>query len=118
MAYLMHKYVSPTDQVSRALQSILGIGSYQAKQLCDEMGFSKGIRIAEITQEDLEQLQYLLTTYYNTGQDITRNKLESIRRLISIGTYKGFRHVAHLPVRGQRTHTNGKSRRRSPRISS
>lgn len=118
MAYLLHKYVSPQLLITQALQKIAGLGRYQSLQLCDEMGFTPSIRISEVNVEDWERLQQLITTYYHTEQDMYRRRIEAIRRLIVIGTYRGFRHVAHLPVRGQRTHTNGRSRRRSPRVTS
>ena len=118
MAYLSHRYVSPQSLVTQALQNIPGLGRYQSLQLCDEMGFASTMRVAEVKVEDWERLQQLITTYYHTGQDMHRRRVEAIRRLIAMGTYRGFRHVAHLPVRGQRTHTNGRSRRRSSRVTS
>lgn len=116
MAYLFQRYVSPSVLVTQALQDIPGIGMYQASQICDEMGFSTQMRVCEISQHDWEHMQQLVSTYYHTGQDTYRRRVQAIRRLIAMGTYRGFRHVAHLPVRGQRTHTNARSRRRSPRI--
>jgi small subunit ribosomal protein S13 len=118
MAYLLHRYVSPQSLVTQAVQGITGLGPHQSLQLCDEMGFAPTLRVAEVSSQDWEQLQHLITTYYHTGQDIHRRRVEAIQRLIAMGTYRGFRHVAHLPVRGQRTHTNGRSRRRSPRVTS
>jgi small subunit ribosomal protein S13 len=118
MAYLLHRYVSPQSLVTQALQRIPGLGYHQSLQLCDELGLSENMRVAEVSLEDWERLEQLITTYYHTGQDMHRRRVEAIRRLISMGTYRGFRHVAHLPVRGQRTHTNSKSRRRSPRVTS
>jgi len=118
MAYLLHRYVSPQSLVTQALQRISGLGKHQSLQLCDELGLSPNIRVAEVSSEDWEHLEQLITTYYHTGQDMHRRRVEAIKRLISMGTYRGFRHVAHLPVRGQRTHTNSKSRRRSPRVTS
>jgi small subunit ribosomal protein S13 len=118
MAYLLHRYVSPQSLVTQALQNISGLGNHQSLQLCDELGLSPNMRVAEVNPEDWEKLENLITTYYHTGQDMHRRRIDAIRRLITMGTYRGFRHVAHLPVRGQRTHTNGKSRRRSPRVTS
>jgi small subunit ribosomal protein S13 len=118
MAYLLHRYVSPQSLITQALQRISGLGLHQSLQLCDELGLSPTMRVAEVNSEDWERLEQLITTYYHTGQDLNRRRTEAIRRLISIGTYRGFRHVAHLPVRGQRTHTNSRSRRRSPRVTS
>lgn len=117
MAYLLYTYVAPQDLVYRVLQRIPGLGPHQARQLCDEIGVSLGGRVIDVSPEDWDRLQSLITSYYHTGHEVARQRLSDIRRHIRMGTYRGFRHVAHLPVRGQRTHTNGRSRRRSPRIS-
>lgn len=117
MAYLLYKYVAPQDLVHRVLQDIPGLGRHQAHQLCDEIGVATGGRVMDVSPEDWDRLQSLITSYYHTGHEVTRRRLSDIRRHIRMGTYRGFRHVAHLPVRGQRTRTNGRSRRRSPRIS-
>lgn len=116
MAYLLHHYIAPHVRVSRALSRISGLGAHQVHQICDEMGLAPGCRVAEITTTEWEAMEQLILEHYHTGQEIHRHRVEDIRRLIAMGCYRGFRHVAHLPVRGQRTHTNARSRRRSPRI--
>lgn len=117
MAYLLYTYVAPHDLVLRVLRRIPGLGEHQARQLCDEIGVSPGSRVIDVPLEDWDRLQSLITSYYHTGNEVSRRRVSDIRRHIRMGTYRGFRHVSHLPVRGQRTHTNGRSRRRSPRVS-
>lgn len=117
MAYLLHTYVAPEETLSRALQSIVGLGSHQVHQICDEVGFTPNTRVLELHSRDWDELTSLITTYYVTGQDIRRRRVEATRRLIAMGTYRGFRHVAQLPVRGQRTHSNARTQRRGPRMS-
>ena len=117
MAYLLYKYVAPQDLVIRVLRGIPGVGTHQARQLCDEIGVSVGSRVIDVSLEDWDRLQSLITSYYHAGNEVSRRRMSDIRRHIRMGTYRGFRHVSHLPVRGQRTHTNGRSRRRSPRVS-
>lgn len=112
MVYFLNTNLNPKKKVSLALTKIYGLGLYQTSQICDEVGISSEKRIAQITQTELEKLTNFITQNYDIGIDIKKSKLQNIQRLIKIGTYRGFRHIEGLPVRGQKTHGNSRTVRK------
>jgi small subunit ribosomal protein S13 len=96
--------------VSIGLQSIFGIGRSRSKQLCVAAGVNPTTKIKSLTESEVEKLRQEVAKYTVEG-DLRREVGMSIKRLIDLGTYRGMRHRRGLPVRGQRTRTNARTRK-------
>lgn len=112
MVYFLNTNLNTKKKVYIALTKIYGLGKHQSFQICNELGISSEKRVKQLTQLELEKLANFITQNYAIGLDIKRVTLQNIHRLIKIGTYRGFRHIDGLPVRGQRTHGNSKTVRK------
>ena len=93
-----------------ALTGIYGIGRTTARKICDATGVKPDVKIKELTEAELEALRNAVTRF-NIEGDLRRTVSMNIKRLIEIGSYRGIRHRRGLPVRGQRTHTNARTRK-------
>lgn len=93
-----------------ALTSIYGIGRNRALKICSNAGVPTDIRIINLNEEQLEALRVEVSRYTIEG-DLRRTVSMNIKRLMDLGCYRGIRHRRGLPVRGQRTHTNGRTRK-------
>lgn len=98
-------------RVEVGLQYIFGIGPHRAKQVLEETGISPDRRVKELTDEEASRLQTVIVTKYNVEGDLRRENQGNIKRLMDINCYRGNRHKRGLPVRGQRTHTNARTRK-------
>jgi small subunit ribosomal protein S13 len=96
--------------VSIGLQSIFGIGRSRSKQLCLSAGVDPTTKIKSLTEAEVEKLRHEVAKFTVEG-DLRREVGISIKRLIDLGTYRGMRHRRGLPVRGQRTRTNSRTRK-------
>jgi small subunit ribosomal protein S13 len=94
-----------------ALTYIYGIGRTRAQQTLRETGVSPDVRVKDLVDEDLVKLRDWLDANYKIEGDLRREVAQDIRRKIEIGCYQGIRHRRGLPVRGQRTHTNARTRK-------
>lgn len=112
MVYLLNTNLSNKKKVSLALCDIYGLGKFQSKQICIQLGISENLRIKQLTGFQLEQLTQLITQDYNIGIDLRRSVQQNIQRLVKIASYRGFRHTEGLTVRGQRTHGNSRTVRK------
>ncbi len=92
------------------LTAIYGIGKPTARKICDATGISNTKKIKDLTDSELEKVREQLTTITVEG-DLRRELQLSIKRLIDLGCYRGQRHKKGLPVRGQRTRTNARTRK-------
>ena len=97
-------------RVEIALTYIYGIGNTTAKKICDAAGVSVDIRTKNLTDEQLTALRSEVAKYRTEG-DLRREVALNIKRLTEIGCYRGIRHKKGLPVRGQRTRTNARTRK-------
>lgn len=93
-----------------ALTAIYGIGRSRAMKICTNAGVQPAEKIKNLTEADLEKLR-AETAKYSVEGDLRREVSMSIKRLMDIGTYRGLRHRRGLPVRGQRTRTNARTRK-------
>lgn len=93
-----------------ALTSIYGIGSTLAKRICADSGVATNAKIRELTEEQLESLRAEVAKY-NVEGDLRREISMNIKRLMDLGCYRGIRHRRNLPLRGQRTRTNARTRK-------
>lgn len=95
-----------------ALTYIYGIGRTSAENICNKLKIDLKLRTHQVTEEKLAQVRSLLEKEYTVLEGDLRRKISSnIKRLIDISCYRGIRHVKKLPVRGQRTHTNARTRK-------
>ncbi len=95
-----------------ALTYIHGIGLTTSKYICASLGISEDIRIPDITEEQLAAIREFITKNYTVEGDRRKEVVDTIKSLISKGTYRGSRHRKGLPVRGQNTKTNAKTRKK------
>lgn len=94
-----------------ALTYIYGVGRTRAAETLAATGVSPDIRVKDITEEDLIKLRDYIESNFKVEGDLRREVQADIRRKIEIGCYQGLRHRRHLPVRGQRTKTNARTRK-------
>jgi small subunit ribosomal protein S13 len=95
-----------------ALTYIYGIGTTTAEKICNKLKINLSLRTNQVSEEKLAQVRSLIEKEFPVLEGDLRRKISSdIKRLIDIGCYRGIRHVKKLPVRGQRTHTNAKTRK-------
>lgn len=106
-------HLNPNQTVQLALTALFGIGHQKAIQICAQCGISDQFLVSQLTRYQLDQLSQFLSLHYTFDSELRRTIKHDIQRTISIGSYRGFRHHAGLPVRGQRTHTNAKTCRRA-----
>ncbi|GAA5001626.1 MULTISPECIES: 30S ribosomal protein S13 [Kitasatospora] len=98
-------------RIEIALTYVYGIGRTRAQQTLAETGVSADIRVRDISEEDLIKLREYIDANYKVEGDLRREVAADIRRKVEIGCYEGLRHRRGLPVRGQRTHTNARTRK-------
>ena len=94
-----------------ALTYIYGIGRSAALKLCAEAEVDPGRRSDDVTDEEMTRLRRVIDTSYKVEGDLRRDVAAGIKRLVDLGCYRGLRHRRNLPVRGQRTHTNSRTRK-------
>ncbi len=98
-----------------ALTAIYGIGRTRARKICENTGIKTSTKIKELSEEEIENIRQEVAKFTVEG-DLRREVSMSIKRLMDAGSYRGIRHRRGLPVRGQRTRTNARTRkgRRKP----
>ncbi|UFX98324.1 30S ribosomal protein S13 [Candidatus Gromoviella agglomerans] len=102
----------PSDKrVEISLSYIYGIGKKTALKIRQDMNLDPSVRIKDLTNEQIIFMRSIIDNNYKVGGDLRTQVRNDIRRLIDIGCYRGLRHIRGLPCRGQRTHTNAKTRR-------
>ncbi len=94
-----------------ALTYIFGIGRTRARETCAQTGLSPELRAKDLSDEDVVRLRDWIDSAYKIEGDLRREVAQDIRRKVEIGCYQGIRHRRGLPVHGQRTHTNGRTRK-------
>jgi small subunit ribosomal protein S13 len=94
-----------------ALQSIYGIGSTSSKRIVAATGVTPGLRVKELSEEQVGQIRDAIDKQYRVEGDLRREVQSNIKRLIEISCYRGTRHRMRLPVHGQRTRTNARTKK-------
>ena len=94
-----------------ALTYIYGIGRSAALAICADAQVDPGRKTDELTDDELTRLRRSIDTSYKVEGDLRRDVASSIKRLVDLGCYRGLRHRKNLPVRGQRSHTNARTRK-------
>ena len=111
MARIAGVNIPTNKRVEVALTYIYGIGPKHAKDICEKMSFAPSLRVNQMSDEDVLRLRELIDGNYKVEGDLRREVAMNIKRLMDLGCYRGLRHRKGLPVRGQRTHTNARTRK-------
>jgi small subunit ribosomal protein S13 len=102
----------PTNKrVLIALQYIHGIGPQKANEIMEKVGIPDERRVSQLTDQEVLQIREVIDRDYMVEGDLRRETAMNIKRLMDLGCYRGLRHRRGLPVRGQRTHTNARTRK-------
>ena len=103
---------TPTNKrVVISLTYIHGIGRTKAKDICSKVGIPAERRVAELTDQEVIQIREVIDQDHMVEGDLRREVAMNIKRLMDLGCYRGIRHRKGLPLRGQRTHTNARTRK-------
>jgi len=94
------------------LTFIKGIGFSRSKIICAILNINVATKLGDLLPDNIKAITDFIDNYYIIGNKLNRDKLTNIKDLIKISSYRGFRHVRGLPLRGQRTHTNAKTSRK------
>jgi small subunit ribosomal protein S13 len=102
----------PTNKrVLIGLQYIHGIGAAKAREIVTKVGIADERRVSQLTDQEVLQIREVIDRDYMVEGDLRRETAMNIKRLMDLGAYRGLRHRRGLPVRGQRTHTNARTRK-------
>jgi small subunit ribosomal protein S13 len=102
----------PTQKrVEIGLTYIFGIGRTKAREICAKVGIPDARRVHQLTDDEILRIRELIDRDYQVEGDLRREVAMNIKRLMDLGCYRGLRHRKGLPVHGQRTHTNARTRK-------
>ena len=111
MARLAGVNVPSSKRLVIALTYILGIGKKYANDSCSTVSIDKNKRVNDLTEDEIIKIRECIDKSYIVEGDLRRSVSNNIKRLTDLGCYRGLRHRNKLPVRGQRTHTNARTRK-------
>jgi small subunit ribosomal protein S13 len=111
MARIAGVNIPPQKRLEIGLTYIFGIGDSKARTICAELGLSPDEKVRDLTDEEVTKLRTYIDTNLQVEGDLRRERQQAIKRLTEIGSYKGGRHRRGLPVNGQRTKTNARTRK-------
>ena len=111
MARLAGVNVPSSKRLVIALTYILGIGKKYANDICSTVSIDKNKRVNDLTEDEIIKIRECIDKSYLVEGDLRRSVSNNIKRLTDLGCYRGLRHRNKLPVRGQRTHTNARTRK-------
>ena len=111
MARIAGVNIPTNKRVVIALQYIHGIGPKKANEIMEKVGVPEARRVSQLTDQEVLQIREVIDRYYLVEGDLRREVAMNIKRLMDLGCYRGLRHRRGLPVRGQRTHTNARTRK-------
>jgi len=100
-----------TKRLEIGLTYIYGIGQPTARQICAALGLSPDEKVRDLTEEEVSKLREYIDANHQVEGDLRRERTQAIKRLSEIGAYRGLRHRRNLPVNGQRTKTNARTRK-------
>lgn len=111
MARIAGVNIPTSKRVVIALTYITGIGHTSAKSICEELKIEDSRRVNELSDQEVIQIREHIDANYTVEGDLRRDTQMNVKRLMDLGCYRGLRHRRNLPVRGQRTHTNARTRK-------
>ena len=98
-------------RIEVGLQAVFGVGLTRAKEVLEKTGINPDVRVRDLTDEEVSRLSTAIQNDYKVEGDLRREITGNIKRLMDINSYRGIRHKRGLPVHGQRTHTNARTRK-------
>ena len=111
MARIAGVNIPTNKRVEIALRYIHGIGPAKAKEICEQVSITPERRVQDLTDAEVLQIREVIDRDHMVEGDLRREVAVNIKRLMDLGNYRGLRHRRGLPVRGQRTHTNARTRK-------
>ena len=111
MARIAGVNIPTGKRVPIALQYIHGIGPMNAEQICEAVGIDRARRVNDLSDAEVLAIREYIDANLTVEGDLRRENQMNIKRLMDLGSYRGLRHRRGLPVRGQRTHTNARTRK-------
>ena len=111
MARIAGVNIPTNKRVEVALQYIHGVGSQSAREIMEKVGIEASRRVNQLTDAEVLQIRETIDRDYSVEGDLRRETSVNIKRLMDLASYRGLRHRKGLPVRGQRTHTNARTRK-------
>ncbi len=111
MARISGVNIPTSKRIEVALTYIFGIGQTRAKLICKEANLDASKRVNSLSEEELTIIRDIIEKKFTVEGDLRRENAVSLKRLVDLGCYRGLRHRKGLPVRGQRTHTNARTRK-------
>ena len=111
MARIAGVNIPTQKRVEIALTYIHGIGRTKAKEICEKVGIPEDRRVNQLTDDEVVRIREIIDRDYRVEGDLRREVAMNIKRLMDLGCHRGLRHRKGLPVRGQRTHTNVRTRK-------
>ena len=111
MARISGVNIPTSKKIHIALTYIFGIGPKIAQDICNTASIDKTKRVSELNDNEVNKIRELVDSNYSVEGDLRRKISMDIKRLTDLGCYRGMRHRKKLPVRGQRTHTNARTRK-------
>ncbi len=111
MARIAGVNIPTGKRVIIALTYIYGIGNYHARKICEACSIESRMRVNQLTDDQVALIRDQIDKNYQVEGDLRRETSMNIKRLLDLGCYRGLRHRRGLPVRGQRTHTNARTRK-------
>ena len=113
MIYIFETDLITNKSVLFSLQKIYGIGYKQSLKICKRLGFSKNFKLSSLTDDQKKKLiKFIEISNLKITTELKKQKSLALKQSVNLKTYKGIRRIKGLPVRGQRTHTNGKTAKR------
>ena len=111
MARIAGVNIPTNKRVLISLRYIYGIGPQNAKVICEQLSIPADRRVNQLTDDEILRIRELIDREYRVEGDLRREQAMNIKRLMDLACYRGLRHRKGLPVRGQRTHTNARTRK-------
>ena len=111
MARIAGVNIPTGKRVPIALQYITGIGAHAAEQICEALKIDRARRVNDLADAEVLAIREYIDGNFTVEGDLRREVTMNIKRLMDLGCYRGLRHRKNLPVRGQRTHTNARTRK-------
>ncbi|WP_169568535.1 30S ribosomal protein S13 [Sneathiella limimaris] len=111
MARIAGVNIPTNKRVHIALTYIHGIGTTKAKEICKTVGLAEETRVNALSDAEVVRIREVIDAEHTVEGDLRRETAMNIKRLMDLGCYRGLRHRRGLPVRGQRTHTNARTRK-------
>jgi len=103
--------IPSNKRVKISLRYIFGIGPAKSQEICTKLAIPEERRVNQLSDDEIQKIRQLIEADYRVEGDLRREVAMNIKRLMDLGCYRGLRHRKGLPVRGQRTHTNARTRK-------